>query len=337
MKRQEPVMSSQPYALVLSDIRMSQINGIELLGHLSRSYPDIAVIMITAENDAETAVHVMQQGATDYIVKPFNLQQVLAKVRKALRQRLLLLEDKKAIESMEHLLRRKSFLEPPDRVSSLRPAPLTRQPPTSASEMKPGTTQRKLAAIMFTDIVGYTALMQTSEDLALELLGKHRSMLRSILPNFDGREVKTMGDGFLVEFSSALSATRCAIAIQKRLVDRNSTVPPQEWIEIRIGLHLGDVICRNGDLYGDGVNIASRIEALADTNGICVSEDLAHQIHNKIKEPVVSLGKTLLKNIQAPIGICKIVMPWETADGIRNRRDSRRIPDTNPSDRSGCS
>src|SRR5437588_11521529 len=133
-----------------------------------------------------------------------------------------------------------------------------------------GTEQRKLAAIMFTDMVGYSALAQRNEALALQLLEEHRSLLRALFPRFNGREVKTIGDAFLVEFHSALEAAQCAIEIQRTLAKRNHDVAADRRIEVRIGIHIGDVVHRGGDVYGDGVNIASRIQAVAGAGGICV-------------------------------------------------------------------
>ena len=120
------------------------------------------------------------------------------------------------------------------------------------------TEQRKLAAIMFTDMVGYSALSQRNEALALELLAENQRLLRTQFPLFNGREVKTTGDGFLVEFPSALQATQCAVEIQRAVVARNSTQPGERHIHVRIGIHVGDVVHREADMYGDGVNIAAR-------------------------------------------------------------------------------
>ena len=114
-----------------------------------------------------------------------------------------------------------------------------------------GTEQRRLAAIMFTDMVGYSALAQHDEKLALALLEEHRGLLRPLFPRFNGREVKTIGDAFLVEFHSALEAAQCAIEIQRALAKRNHDVPADRRIEIKIGIHIGDVVQRaDGDESG---------------------------------------------------------------------------------------
>jgi adenylate cyclase len=172
-------------------------------------------------------------------------------------------------------------------------------------------SHRKLAAIMFTDMVGYSALAQRDDELALELLEEHRRLLREIFPRFYGTEIKTIGDGFLVEFHSALDAAQCAIEIQRALSKRNADVPVERRIEIKIGVHIGDVVHRNGDVYGDGVNIASRIEPLAGPGGICVSMDVERQIRNTLEARFEKLAPTELKNISIPMDLFRIIPPWE--------------------------
>src|SRR5438477_5089603 len=171
--------------------------------------------------------------------------------------------------------------------------------------------QRKLAAIMFTDMVGYSALSQRDDKLALELLEEHRQLVRVIFLRFNGTEVKTIGDAFLIEFNSALEAAQCAIEIQRALAKRNHDVTAERRIELKIGIHIGDVVHRGGDVYGDGVNIASRIEALAGAGGICVSMDVERQIRNALEARFEKLGPTELKNISVPMDLFRIVLPWE--------------------------
>jgi adenylate cyclase len=175
----------------------------------------------------------------------------------------------------------------------------------------PPKSERGLAAIMFTDIVGYTALTQANEAEALEVLKRHNRLLRPFFPRYHGREVKTMGDSFLIEFSSALDATNCAIEIQKFLHDYNISTKEDWKIKLRIGIHLGDVIHKERDILGDAVNIASRIQPLAEPESICLSQQVFDQIHNKIAYPLQQLEKSELRNVKFSTNVYAILMPWE--------------------------
>jgi TolB-like protein/class 3 adenylate cyclase len=188
------------------------------------------------------------------------------------------------------------------------------------------TEERKLAAIMFTDMVGYSALAQRDDKVALELLEEHRRLLREIFPRFHGTEIKTIGDAFLVEFGSALEAAQCAIEIQRTLAKRNHDVTSDRRIELKIGIHIGDVMHRDGDVYGDGVNIASRIEQLAGAGGICVSMDVERQIRNALEARFEKFGTADLKNIKLPMDLFRIVLPWEKGAEPSAARASKKSP-----------
>src|SRR4029077_16798112 len=148
---------------------------------------------------------------------------------------------------------------------------------------------------------------------------EHRRLLREIFPRFHGTEIKTIGDAFLVEFGSALEAAQCAIEIQRTLAKRNHDVTSDRRIELKIGIHIGDVVHREGDVYGDGVNIASRIEALAGAGGICVSMDVERQIRNALEARFEKFGTADLKNISLPMDLFRIVLPWEPGSKTQSK------------------
>lgn len=172
------------------------------------------------------------------------------------------------------------------------------------------TSTRRLAAIMFTDMVGFTALGQRNETLALELLEEQRAMLRPIFRRHGGKEVKTVGDGFLVEFTSALEAVRGAYEIQRTSREANYARPSERQVLLRVGVHLGDVVETGGDISGDAVNVASRIEPLAEAGGVCITRQVYDQVQNKFELPLTSLGAKPLKNVNTPLEVFKVVMPW---------------------------
>jgi adenylate cyclase len=177
---------------------------------------------------------------------------------------------------------------------------------------QPQQEERRLATIMFTDIVGYTAITQKSESLAIKLLEEHRRILRAAFQKYHGKEIKTIGDAFVVEFNNTLDAVNCAFDLQRELHLRNDQVPSDRRIFVRVGIHLGDVIHSSADIYGDAVNIASRIEPISEPGGICVSQQVYDQVWNKTEFTFQPVDKMRLKNVQLPIELYKVVMPWET-------------------------
>ena len=177
---------------------------------------------------------------------------------------------------------------------------------------------------MFTDMAGYTALGQKNESLSLALVEEQRKLLRPVFGRHNGREIKTMGDGFLVEFSNAMDAVRCAYDVQRASREFNISQQGDQRITIRIGLHLGDVVESQGDISGDAVNIASRIQSLAENGGISLTRQVYDQVQNKFELPLESLGTKSLRNVRAPLEVYKMVLPWDDTKTIQSTEPDRR-------------
>src|SRR5499426_2877166 len=167
------------------------------------------------------------------------------------------------------------------------------------------TESRKLAAILASDVVGISRLTGADEDRTLARLRSLRSdLIDPTIAVHKGRVVKRTGDGTIVEFRSVVEAVRCGIEIQNSMIERNAGLPPERRIEYRIGIHLGDVVEESdGDLMGDGVNIAARLEGVAQPGAICLSEDAYRQVKSRLDLAISDLGKTRLKNIAEPIRV----------------------------------
>src|SRR3954468_434231 len=152
--------------------------------------------------------------------------------------------------------------------------------------------ERRLAAVLAADVAGYSLLMGRDEEGTLTQLKAFRKTLVDLtISAHRGRIVKTTGDGMLVEFASAVDAARCAIEIQGEIADRNTGVPPELRIEFRIGIHVGDIIIDDDDIFGDGVNIAARLEGIGEPGGICISDDAHRQIRGKVDAGFENIGK----------------------------------------------
>ena len=176
--------------------------------------------------------------------------------------------------------------------------------------------ERRLAAIMFTDMVGYTSLGQKSESLSLALVEEQRKLVRPILARHKGREVNTMGDAFLVEFSNALDAVRCAYDVQRAVREFNISIPEDRRLHLRVGLHVGDVVESEGDISGDAVNVASRVESFAEDGGVCLTRQVYDHVHNKFELPLTSFGIEHLKGVTLPIELFKMKMPWHEEKAV---------------------
>src|SRR5437870_745569 len=166
---------------------------------------------------------------------------------------------------------------------------------------------RRLAAILAADVAGYSRLMGADEEGTLERLKALRhELVDPKIAEHHGRIVKTTGDGMLVDFASVVDAVRCAVAVQQAMAERNTGIAADSRIELRIGINLGDVIVEGDDLYGDGVNIAARIEALADAGGVFVSNTVHDHVRDRLPFVFEDLGEQQVKNITRPVRVYRV-------------------------------
>ncbi|QIG48597.1 adenylate/guanylate cyclase domain-containing protein [Nordella sp. HKS 07] len=180
--------------------------------------------------------------------------------------------------------------------------------------------QRRLAAILAADVAGYSRLMGANEDRTLAgLKAYRRDLIDPKISEHRGRIVKTTGDGLLVEFASVIDALRCAVEVQRSMAQRNGDVPPEQRIEFRIGLNVGDIIAEADDIYGDGVNVAARLEGLAEPGGICVSGRVQEDARGKVDLAFDDIGEQRLKNIAWPVRVYRVQLGVEEA-AVRHTR-----------------
>jgi adenylate cyclase len=196
-----------------------------------------------------------------------------------------------------------------------------------AISMSEARLERRLAAILAADVVGYSRLMGLNEEGTHEALKAHRyEVIEPEIKEHRGRIVRTMGDGALVEFASVVEAVRCAVDIQRAMATRNAAIPKDRRVEFRIGINVGDIIIEPDDIYGDGVNIAARLEALARPGGIFLSEDVYKQIRGRLTIDVNDMGEHQLKNIDQPVRIFNIQLEGSSEPDIPDKPSIAVLP-----------
>ena len=256
--------------LILLDINLPSLNGFDICRMLRENKFFNPIIMLTSHSDQIDKVVGLEIGADDYITKPFENRELLARVRAQLRR-----------------------YKKTDITSDNRVTPKEKY-------------RRKLLSIMFTDIQDYSKVMNKNEDHELKILEIHNRMLTERIKNGKGKIIEITGDAFLVSFESALDAVNCAVEIQKLLKEYNKTKNNIDRIKIRIGIHLGDVTEFEGMLKGDVINIAARIQQKAKAGSVYISEAVYSAIKNKTSLKIKNTGKYYLKNIQEPMELFSI-------------------------------
>ena len=190
--------------------------------------------------------------------------------------------------------------------------------------MEPWHEERRLTTILSADVVGYSRLMGEDEAGTLAVLKKHRrELIEPKTAQYHGRLVKLVGDGTLLEFSSVVDAVRFAVEVQCAIAQRNVEVPKDRQINYRIGINIGDIIVDGADIYGDGVNVSSRLEGLAEPGGICVRRNVRNQVRDKLDIGFEDLGEIEVKNIARPVRVFRVVLD-QRAEALATPRDPRR-------------
>ena len=196
--------------------------------------------------------------------------------------------------------------------------------------------ERRLAAILAADVAGYSRLTGADEEGTHVHLQAHlRALVDPKIAEHRGRVVKNTGDGMLAEFGSVVDAVRCALDVQRGMSKRNSEVPDKKRIEFRIGINVGDIIIDRGDIFGDGVNVAARLEGLAKPGGICISDDAHRQVRGKIDVRFEDVGERQLKNIARPVRVFQVALdarptkplwqPYNAVSAVLRNRWSTRV------------
>jgi class 3 adenylate cyclase len=292
-------LSRQEFALILSDNMMPEMTGLELLSIAMGIAPDTRRLLITGYTDLDHAIRAFNSGIIHrYIAKPWERAKLQATVREQLDVYLKRVQERAALRTMEQALsRRTSLLK--EAMGMIQRA----EQELEGGLMDTQRVDRKLTVILCGDVVGFSRLMGSDHERTLSMLEDCRALLGILAQKFSGRIVNAVGDSVLAEFDSVVDAVQFAVEAQKELGVRNGELAPEQRMEFRFGISVGDVLIKEGNLYGNGVNVAARLQALAEPGGICVSETAYEQVRHRIPITCRDLGERSLKNIMEPVRV----------------------------------
>lgn len=255
--------------LILLDISLPSLDGIQICKMLRENGFRNPIIMLTSRSESVDKIVGLEVGANDYVTKPFESRELLARIRANLRTSDTLKENK------------------------------TRE--------SNGKLHRQLLAIMFTDMENYSKKMNEDEQLGLKLLKIHNGIMKETIERNNGKIVEIIGDAFLASFESAINSVSCGMEIQKRFEEYNKFKLEKERIFVRIGIHLGDIIEFEEKLKGDSLNIASRIQELAEPGTVYISENVFLAVQGKIRNSFKEIGTKNLKHIKQPVKVFEVM------------------------------
>ena len=263
------VRSESPDIVIL-DVMLPGKDGLDVLKEI-RAEHTVPVIMLTARGEDADRIVGLELGADDYLPKPFNPRELLARMKAVIRR-----------------------------------LPQQAAGPSAEEDFAFQGMQRQLKAILSADVKDYSRLMAEDEMWTIHTLNVYRDLIASHVRKHLGRVVDAPGDNILAEFGSVINAVQCAVEIQKELDVKNAGFHGRRKMEFRIGINLGDVVLEKGRIYGDGVNIAARIEKLAEPGGVCISGTVYDQIENRLPLSYEYLGEKSVKNIRKPIRVYQV-------------------------------
>lgn len=255
--------------LVILDINLPNLSGLDVCRKLRENNFINPIVMLTARSEQLDKIIGLEIGADDYLTKPFDSRELLARVRAQLRRS-------------------------------------SKNSQNNESTKTKDRYKRRLLSIMFTDMKDYSKKMNLNEDNTIKLLKTHNEIMNDTIMNFGGRIVETVGDGYLTSFESAIEAVNCARKIQSKFKEYNNLKSLDKQIELRIGIHLGDVVEFENKLKGDTLNIAARIQQNAVPGSVHISKSVYDTIKNKVEFIIEKKGKQFFKNIKDPITIYNV-------------------------------
>ncbi len=298
----------QEFALVISDNIMPGMRGLEFLSIIMHLCPETRRILVTGYTDFGQAIDAFNHGIVNrYLQKPWVLGALAAAIEEEWKFYQHTKEEQHTLRLLDETLKRRTLLMA-DAMELVRRMGGELEQSDSIPAL-----ERKLAAILHGDVVGFSRLMGADHETTLHTLTLCRQLIADCLSQHHGRLVNTAGDSVLAEFPSAIDAVACAVKVQAEMNRRNQGIAADRRMVFRFGVNVGDVLVKGGDLFGEGVNVAARLQALAPPSGVFISETVHSHVKLRLPYQFQFQGEQRLKNISEPVGVYSVLIP--EADG----------------------
>lgn len=293
----------QEFGLIVSDNIMPGMRGLEFLSIVMETQPDARRILVTGYTDQDQAIEAFNHGVLHrYVAKPWKRDAFRNLLNEQWGEYTRSRKEHSALEDIENALRMRGHLV--DEAERL----IRHVRLGEAAEAMPDAVQHKHTVVLQGDVVGFSRMMGEDHEFTLAALTECRGLLSHIVSTHHGRMVNFVGDSVLAEFMDAVDAVNGTVALQRALMERNAPYPAPRRMAFRFGINEGDVLVRGGDLYGTTVNVAARIQVLADPGGICVTELVRSDVLKRVSVSFEPMGERVLKNIAEPVRVFRIAM-----------------------------